>query len=274
LNGLSLYDAFLVGKKKFRQDTIFYLIENTLLTVALIATILITTRAIVLVLVYFLVSTIVTAFFYRASLAQAKNNTEDPSLFKYSAHMSVINIVGAIADKIDSIAVFTFLGPAELAVYAYAIAIPEQVKGMLKNLLPIAMPKFAKRSMKEIKETLWKRIFVLGLMLTTGVLVYIAVVPYLFAIFFPIYMESVPYSRLYALSLIFIACTAPIVAVLQSHKKTRELYIMTNFSSGLLVVALPILTFKYGIWGALISQFVYRGVRMGLAAWQFIRIKE
>ncbi len=274
LNGFSLYDSFLIGKKRFKEGTLYYLAENGFLTLCLIVVIFIEARAIFLVLAYFFLSTLANAFFYRVTLRKAENKNEDSNLLKYSGHISVMNIIGAVADKIDSIAVFSFLGPAQFGIYAFAIAIPEQIKGAFKSIVPISMPKFAERSIKEIKQTLWKRIFFLMLVLLVFLLIYVALVPLIFSILFPVYMDSVPYSQVYALSIIFIACTAPIVSVLQAHKKTKELYIMTNASSALLVVLLPVLTFMYGIWGALITQCIYRGVRMGLAAWQFACAKD
>ncbi len=274
LNGFSLYDSFLIGKKKFRRDTLYYLAENAFLTTCLIVTIFVSTRAILLVLVYFLASTLMNAFFYRASLRVAENDKEDPELLTYSTHLSVLSIVGAITDKIDSIAVFSMLGPAQLGIYAFAIAIPEQIKGALKNVIPLSMPKFAERSIGEIKRTVGKRIFILAFALTLLVLLYVALVPFIFKLLFPVYTESIRYSQVFAFSLIFTACTAPLISVLQAHKKTKALYIITNVSSVFLIVTLPVLAFFYGIWGAILSQFIYRSVRMSLAGWQFISIKE
>ncbi len=274
LNGVSLYDSFLNGKKAFKKDTLYYLLENSAVTICIVALIVLRARAIILVSAYFAVSTAMTAFFYWRVKRSARNADEDPELFRYSAHLSVMNVIGAIADKIDSIAIFSFLGPAQLAIYSFALAIPEQVKGALKNIVTISMPKFAARSIPEIRATIGKRVLILAFILLIGIAAYVILVPYLFAFFFPVYVGAVPYTRVYALSLVFIACTSPFISILQAHKRTKELYITTNVSSGVLVIALPLFTVLYGVWGALMTQFAYRALRMSLAAWQFWRIKD
>ncbi len=274
LNGFTLYDPYLIGKKDFRRNTLYGIFDSFFPTLLLLGALLLSDRAIVYVAAYFIGMTALAGICYWLTIRHARNKEQEPQLLHYSSHLSVMGFIATIADKIDSLMIFNLLGPAQLGVYAYAIAIPEQIKGMLKNLVPLSMPKFAERTLGEIKQTIWKRIFVLAGVLSIGTGSYIFAAPYLFKVFFPVYIDSIPYSQIYAISLLFIACTAPLMAVLQAHQKTKALYIATNGSAVLLLLLLPPLTIMYGIWGAIISQFIYRGVRMSLAAWQFARLRD
>ena len=275
LNSFGLYDSFLIGRREFKRTAFYTVITNALPVIAVIfALFFFGKRAIYLVVTFLVVSTAINGYFYYKSIESAKNNQEDPELLKYTLHLSFMGILGAIADKIDSIAIFTLLGPAPLAVYTYAIAIPDQLKGVVKNMVPLSMAKFAARSITDIKQTIWRRMLYLMAALTIAILCYIIVTPLIFHILFPIYNESIEYSRLYSISIILTAFVSPLISVLQSHKKTKALYIATNAGSILIIIVLPILTFYYGLMGAIVSQLLYRAANAGFATWQFLTLKE
>jgi len=273
LNSFQLYDPYLVGKKEFGRDTIYNFLDALFPTLLLIGAVLLSDRAIVYVLVYFAATTAFVAFFYFRSLRVARNNEEDPELLNYSAHLSVMNFIGTIANKIDALVIFNFLGPSQLGIYAYAAAIPEQIKASVKNVSPLSMPKFAQRSIAEIKHTIWRRILVLALALGAVIGLYILLAPYIFALLFPVYLDSVPYTQLYALSILF-SSTAPIGSVLRAHKRKRELYITSYVSATVLIVSLPILTWLYGVTGAILSLVIYRGTIAALSVLLLTRITD
>ena len=273
LNGFSLFSAYLIGKKEFRLDTVFNIIDGIIPALLLIATLFVNTRAIILLCVYFAANTIVAGFFYIRSLRIAKNNAADPDMLSYSVHLSLMNIIGTVADKIDSIIIFAFLGPVQLGVYSYAIAIPEQIKALVKSIVPLSMPKFAQRPLREIKRTIWPRLGLFAGALFVTFALYILIAPLVFKYLFPVYVESVWYSQIYTLSLM-LGLSAPLLSALQAHKKTRELYIISNVSAVALIVILPILTYNYGILGAILSQITYRGINLVLSLVLFWKVRD
>ena len=127
--------------------------------------------------------------------------------------------------------------------------------------------------MADIRGTIWKRVAVLTVAVGVCIVVYILLAPLMFRILFPIYIGSVLYSQVYAIS-ILVAFTVPINSVFQAHKKTRELYITSGVSSIALIVIIPILTYFWGIWGAIASQLLYRSVTSLVTVWQFIGLSE
>lgn len=269
INSFSFYDAFLIGIREFRLEALYSIASLAVTTTALAITLLFfSQRAITLVIVYFASNLATDALWYVLTKRRTKNSKEDPELLNYSFHLSVMGIVSAIADKIDSIVIFTLLGPAQLAIYTYAIAIPEQIKAVVKTVIPLSIGKFSTHSYADIKRTLWWRIWGLTAAIAGCVLLYILIAPLLFKILFPVYLPSIAYSQVYAISVITSAILIPIMSVFQAHKKTRELYILSNGASLVLVVSVVILTYYYGIWGAIGAQFLYRISSAGLAIWE------
>ncbi len=274
ISGLSLYDSFLIGLKEFRLSSLYSIGSLAFTALSLIATLLfVSQRAIVLVAVYFITNLMTDALWYILSLRKAQNASQDPEMLHYGFHLSLMGVIGTIADKIDSIIVFSLLGPAQLAVYLYAIAIPEQIKGLLKNIGTLGTPAFARRSLSEIKSNIWNRILLLSLG-TLGVMcVYALMTPFIFKIFFPVYISSIPYSQIYAFSIVF-SGIVPIMSIFQAHKNVRELYIVSNVGPILLIIIFPIFTAYWGISGAIISQVVYRFVTTSVAIFLFLRLKQ
>jgi O-antigen/teichoic acid export membrane protein len=272
INGFSLYDSLFVAKRQFKRSALFGLINSAVPILAVLVALIFSGRAIVLVGVYLASSLITDALCYGAARREARNSTPDPGLLSYSAHLSIMSIVNAVADKIDSIVVFALLGPANLAIYAYAIAIPEQVKQVVKQVTPLSLARFAGREIGDIRRTIHIRIVFLLTGVTLALVCYVLLAPWLFKILFPVYIPSTGYSQWYALSIVFTAISTPLMAVFQAHKKAKNLYIISNGSSLLLIVLLPTLTYFYGIPGAIASQIVYRASMALFAVWRFTTI--
>lgn len=271
ISSFSLFDPFLTGKKEFKRNSIYLSLNGLIPVLALIATLFVTDRAIVFIAVFFVSNLLTDAVTYALAARSAKNDTNDPGLLSYGAHLSIMGIVSALADRIDNIAMFILLGPVNLALYTFAIAIPEQIKQMVKFVTPLSLARFAERSIDEIRVTIWRRISILALIIALGILLYIVCAPLIFKILFPQYMEAVAFSQWYAPSILFAVLTTPIVSILQAHKKTRELYIISSISSVLLLVALPLGIYMYGIAGAIAAQFAYRMAAAVVTVWQFTK---
>ena len=269
----SLFDNFLIGRREFSRSAAYSMFGNFATSAVLVLALFLGQRAIILVVVYFIVNVATNAFFYIRTVRSARNASTDPEMLGYGFHLSLMGIIGAVADKIDSIVIFSLLGPAQLAIYTYAIAIPEQIKGIIKNIVPISMPKFAQRSIPEIRATIWNKVIVLGLVLVAVAALYIVAAPLFFRVLFPVYMGSVGYSQMYMLSLIFSFIT-PLSSVFQAHKKTKELYILSNVPAIVLIVTLPVLASLYGIAGAIAAQIVYRATTATVVLILFRNLKD
>lgn len=272
LTSSSLHGAFLSGKKDFRRGTMFSIYKRIIPSLALLTTMILSQNVVILVLVYFISNTLVGLYFYYITLKAyniPKQAPIDPENLNYTKHLSLMNVLGNIADRIDSIMIFHFLGAAPLSIYTFATAIPEQIIGWVKNINVLALPKFADRPKGEIKKELNKKLARFFLVLTGIFIAYYFTAPYIYKFFFPQYTESIEYSQLYSAMLIFTTSTI-IMIFLQSHKAIKESYIINIFSSTMRISLVTILVIKYGITGAIIGQLAAK-FSAGVLSWFMVR---
>lgn len=259
LSSSGLYSMFLTGKKEFRATATYEAINNIIPALSLFCALLITNDPVALVFVYFFSITAISLTLYLHTLWKHKPaDTIDPSSISYGKHLSAMNILGTIAVYVDRILVFHYLGAAQLAIYAFATIMPEQIKTLLlKNIAGLALPKFSERSMQEIKENVVRRTIQAGLAIVMITALYIITAPYIFKVFFPQYFESVVYSQLFSLSLLAALYVVPI-NILQSQNMTKTLYHFNTITPIVQIILLFLLTSSYGLIGAIAAQIAAR----------------
>jgi O-antigen/teichoic acid export membrane protein len=270
----SYFASFLFGQRDFARGATYMIAESAITYGAVLAALLVGERAIMLVAAYFVSNAIASLYFTWKAQQHARNTEKDAGLFAFGAHLSVMNVIAVIADRFDSIIVFSLLGPAELATYTFALAAPEQLKGVIKNLYGLALPKFAERSLSDIQRTIWPKLGLLTLSVAGLMGLYILAAPLLFSYLFPIYLDAVPFTQWYALSVIVTGISSVLLSALTAHKKTRELYVVSNGAPLILIVSLTVLVPLFGIAGAVAAQMLFRVLYATIAAWQFMHARE
>ncbi len=254
-----LYNSLLWGKKLFNIQAKYNAINTLLILAASTITLFLTKNIYLVLLAYLLALSIPNIIFLRNVLGKYKTNDEiDPDAIRFGKHLSLINIVSMIVTQLDKILVFHYVGAANLAVYALAVAPTDQVKGLLKNLNSLAMPKFSEKTSEEIKRNLWYKIWTLGIIMLVIVFAYIMLVPILFKIFFPKYLSSILYSQVLSLSLLPVVLAGFLYTILESQKATRELYQHNVYTNIFSILILFPLVYYFGIWGAISSRIINR----------------
>jgi O-antigen/teichoic acid export membrane protein len=166
-------------------------------------------------------------------------------------------VISTIANYLDRLLIFHYLGAAEVAIYSIAIAPPEQIKGLFKNISILALPKFAQRTKEEIKKTMVGKIWKSVLILLVVTIVYIILAPLIFKLFFPKYPESIIFSQIFAISLVTISLLIPYSA-LQAQASKKELYLFNIFYPLFQIIALSIGVYFYGLMGVIIARILTR----------------
>lgn len=254
-----LFGSLLEGKRAFRETALAGIVLNLVPMLALVATMFFSQNPLSFLAVYLIANAgtaaLISWFFWKKYRPTEHKPTE--SLFALGAHFSVMNILAGIAGQIDRLLVFHYLGAVELAVYSFAIALPDQIKSMSNNVATIAFPKFANRPFKEIQGSFLLRLGGFTLLMTVLAGIYILLAPFAFHVFFPAYTEAIWYSQVYALALIPLASIFPATA-LQAHAANKELYIFNIVSSVFQIgILFPAIAY-YGILGAVIARIVSR----------------
>lgn len=273
LASFSTAGYYLLGKKRFSDATKRSSLITCSTSIVTALALFFTQNVLAILVIYFTVQIIVSSIVYVLTLRDVTVSAKkDPEVIPYAKHVSVMNAMGIIALNIDKILVFQYLGTAQLALYALAVALPDQLKSLLKQLLPLTLPKFALRSAAEIKETMGRKVFQLGILILVAISAYIFIAPYVFAFLFPAYSESVPYSQLYALSLLGLVSILP-TSALHAQTATKELYYVNTIGYTFQIITMFVGIVFYGLFGLIIARIIARLVTAA-TAYFFIKVRN
>ena len=198
---------------------------------------------------------------------QKQQNAERPipNLLSYATHQSVISSLANAATKLETLILFQLLGPVSVAIYNFAVGIPNQLNFISKALKTLAVPRFSQQSLPAIIRALPFRMLLFFLGIAGIVGIYIISAPAIFALLFPQYLNAVIYSQAAALLLLFspMSLFAEALAVHAHHK---ALYINQVAVLIIRIAGMLILIPQFGTMGligaglaARIATFFYFG---------------
>lgn len=201
---LNIFASFLQGKKLFKQISIFNSLNNIVVSIAIVLAVYFSKSLTTIIFVNYSVTFLVALLvFTTIKKTNNFNNNIDQSTISFGKHLSLISILNQISEQIDKILTWHFLGPISLAIYSFATIPITQMQSFFKLIPVLAFPKIAKQSSEELKKTLPAKIIKFSAVISIIVFVYIITAEFLFSIFFPEYMESVKYTRLFSLTMLF-----------------------------------------------------------------------
>ncbi len=270
-----MYNAVLQGRQQFRTFTVYNSLTQILSAICSIAAAFYSKNVAVLVVIFVISNTILNFIFLKLTTRyQPLNLKYDPQTISYGKHLSVMDILQTTVGQLDKILVFHYLGATDLAIYTIAIAPPEQIKGLLKNISFLAMPRFAQRPVEDIQRNLVARLIKFGLIIIAGTAAYIFVAPYIYNVFLPQYSQSIFYSQLFSVSLVAGVLLIIPQSFMQAHKAKRQLY-QYNVSTNIFLIAVlfPCIYF-WGLMGAIIARIIARFFTLGASIFLAYRIKE
>ncbi|MHB1330567.1 MAG: oligosaccharide flippase family protein [Minisyncoccota bacterium] len=255
-----IYESYINGKKDFKLSSIYRGIVDVGTIFATAIGLIFTDSPLILVAINLSAQFVLDAIFFTKiyrSIPEEDKEKVEPGIINFSKHLSFQNVMSNAASYIDKIIIFHYLGAAQVAVYTFATAIPHQVKGLMSNLVLMITPKISQRTAKEAVSMISGRFFLSLAILIPLVTAYIIFAPFIFKILFPAYIDSVPYTQWYALTLLIMGNLSGLV--LTTQKAAKEQYILTTFGSTSQIVLMLVLVHEHGIigiiWAILISKF-------------------
>lgn len=269
--GLGNWRAYYEGKQLFYEKTKWIIFGNILHGVAMACTIFIiyfTNLGIgsgiaLLALVHSITTALPNIVLHQKLVrSMPRDSTIESGALWYGIHSSVAGIPSTIAYSIDSFLLYSFLGPASVAVYSFAIAPIEQLKALINSVADVAFPRLSltmatEKGKKSIQQTLIQKILRASVITLLIVAAYIMLAPFLFSILFPQYLDAVLPSQIFSLSLILIPMSI-LDKTLKAEGNITKIYIYNIISPTILIGALVILIPFYGIWGAIIGRIAGR----------------
>lgn len=255
INSYSLYGNYLAGKKNFKDLTIYNVISQVAIFITTITTIILTKNVLLMVIAYFATNVVFTLFFYKLAIKKNHiNNVSNNTLITYSKHLSVMGFFGALASQLDKVLIFHYLGAVNLAVYSFSMAIPDQFRGVYKNLFGVIAPKYAELSLSELRNSINKKFLQLTLITILFVILYIFFAPLIFKLLFPKYLEAVFYSQIYMLGMITVPGIGLFANYFQVKKATKTVYKITTISHTATLLITFALVYSFGLMGAVVAN--------------------
>jgi O-antigen/teichoic acid export membrane protein len=254
-DSFTAYQAYLSGKKLFKIVSINNIQIKIISTVVLLFALFYTDKIWILVAAFIVPSTLLNGIYLYFNLKKypPKDTSIDTNLSD-GIHLSIMGGLGVITGSLQGIALWHFLGPVGLAIYSFAMAPIEQIRPFLRFSEALFLPKIAKDSwtLPSFPNFL-KKLLPFVLTITVGVFFYIITIPYVFKILFPTYVESIIYSQVLSVSLIFTAITIVTYTILKAKKEIKALYFLNTVNVVSDIIMVIPATYFFGIYGLIFS---------------------
>ncbi len=271
INSFSIYGEYLLGKKRFDLGSQYTLIRNFLTAAVIITAIFLTKNVIYIILTYFIASSILSIFFYFLTLKKIPpSQNVDQKTISYGKHLSLIGIIGTIGGQIDKILIFHYLGAIELAIYSFAVVLPDYIGETTRTLKHLALPKLSVKDDQEIKKTIRPKVIRYGLFLAGAVVLYIIFADLVFKLFFPAYMDSVFYSRIYAIAVLGNITFLPRLSFV-AKAKTKTLYTYDTTLNIIKILIIFISLYFFGLLGIIVGRVISSFISIPIAFFLFQR---
>lgn len=273
IKNFSLFQAYLHGKKLFKEISKFNIWNKVISSIALIITIFLTDNIFIIVLAFLTPSALVKIYYFFSVLKKNKLNKEtEPGTISYGKHLSLMTSLKTLANEADKILIFHFIGSAELAVYSIALYSVAQASSIINNLKTLAFPKLSERTIDEIKRTLPKKILTAEILIIPFVIVYILIAPIVFPIFFPQYPESILYTQILALTIITMPRSL-LSDSLIAKQQTKSLYKIKILGPVIRLSIYYSLTRFYGLNGLIAGVLLGEVALLFLYSYYFKKMK-
>lgn len=242
-----LFLYFWQGRKRFDLQAKYSALAEFLAVGGLIFVIFLTDNLILIIGSYFAFYALFRGLFFKITLKQVQNQETEPSTIPFGKHLTLMQGAKLFGKQIDKVIIWQILGPVPVALYSFA-----QLPILrIKQLIPIsslALPKLSTKNIKQNKKELIKKTFKLFLISIPLTLILILIAPLVYRIFFPQYLDSVPYFQVLALIIMFSPFLLLETSLVAGMRK-GELYVIRFANPLLKVILILALASIYGIWG-------------------------
>lgn len=270
LNSFGLYKSILLGEKDFRALSLTNIPRSVVPVGALIVALVVSQDLLVVLVTYFVSNLVMGWLVYRWTLRKYKiaraRHAETKEVVTYGKHLSVMGTVSQMTDNLDQLLLWHFAGPVQVAMYAFALAPIREIRNFSENIYPLIFPKFATKTVEEMKTTAPLRILQLGAVLGVAGIGYVFLAPWLYSLVFPQYTGAVFASQILAMGLI-LQSKGIVETMLYVQGNTRLRYVTVFATQGVKVVLWFILIPMYGFMGA-VAGIVAADITAALMSWR------
>ncbi|MFA5987899.1 MAG: oligosaccharide flippase family protein [Candidatus Paceibacterota bacterium] len=257
---LGVYWPFLQGKTRFDLIFKYEAPLNLLSTVFLISLSSWSGQVVVVILGYLSFWTLARLLIFILSTRNIKNdskiNGDSSSLLSNGLHLSAVRVIDSVGSYADKVILWSFLGPAAVALYSVALSIPSRLGVVSKIISNLAFPKMAKQDYSTLAGTYSRKMIQAGSVSFVLAVFYIITASLIFGLIYPTYPDGVALSKLAALKSIFILPGTILATAFVAHTRKKELYSLRVSSVIFYLMLLSSLTYFFGVWGAILAGVV------------------
>ncbi|OGY94852.1 MAG: hypothetical protein A2406_04585 [Candidatus Komeilibacteria bacterium RIFOXYC1_FULL_37_11] len=253
----TLYSATLNGRQLFKKITGKNSIVKILHSLIILGVIFVTKNIFIITLIYF-VGLLMSR--YLVSYLTAKeipdDNVKNQPIKKYGLALTIAESVNTLSAQADKLLVYLYLGPVQLAIYFMAITPVDQVKQIVKNIVPLTLPKLSQRSAQELDKSLSHKLIMTAILGSVLMAIYIILAPFFFKYFVPQYISSMPFSILFSIMILLQSISSVMASLLRSQKMIDIIQKNTWVQNISLIVLMFCLGYYYGIFGIIIAKLL------------------
>ncbi|RME29745.1 hypothetical protein D6792_03315 [Candidatus Parcubacteria bacterium] len=175
-------------------------------------------------------------------------------LFPSLTSLSLSQTLGSVMPRVEAFLSFQLLGPAALAAYSFATAIPRQFSFFSKSLEQMQLARSGAHTL-EAKFAAFPRKWWLAFAGSCAIVgAYWVAAPFIFSLLFPQYISVLPLSQWFALAYAFVIPSSAAYTLLVQGGKERCLPYLWGLILAVFVVSASILAPQLGISGVLIAS--------------------
>lgn len=249
------YSAYLAGKKEFRLNNLFSVLAVAVYAAGTMFAILLSGEVIWLIAAYAIATFAANLLLYWLTLRRFDPPAgEAGGALRYGRHLTFINLTTTLVSQLDSVILHHFWGPAQLATYSIAMAIPNRAIPFFKSSIEVGFPKLATKTPSEINKVFYRRIaYGIGAG-TIAAALYILAAPYLFLYLLPQYLDAVLYTQILATGFVFAIPNRYLGLLFAAQKMSRAIFAATVAQNGIRVALYLMLGVWLGVLGLVIAQ--------------------
>ncbi len=268
------FGGYTIGKARFDLSLKVSLIWSLYTIIASLAIIAFHQSALLMLVAGTAITPIVYLWYSRKMIPPKEDgNTNTNAIIRYGWQMTLSTLPTELVWYLDKIFIAHFLGIGQLAVFSVALLIPEQVKFLLKQFIPITFAKQAgKEDSRERRAKLIKAVLCGVVIFTIGIGIYIALCPLIIPWLFPKYdaSEVIFLTSISAITLI----TQPMSLLsqyLEAQGMVKAIWYSNLTAAIAFALSMSFLIPFYGLLGAMIARGVFRLVYSGMSWWYVLR---
>ncbi|MDO8183417.1 MAG: hypothetical protein Q7T49_00310 [bacterium] len=248
----------LAGLKSFKSKT---LVDSVILSAIIMGAIfgtLLTRNVPGTLLFYFGIQSIATLVLLFYTIKKIPSNTTTDTTetldITHSKQLSVFQAPFTLLPALEKIFIFLLLGPSSLAIFTIAVLPLEHMRSAFRSLLQFSvLPHFEDESKATLSLKKW--LATTSILTIGGIIVLIVFTKIILPIFFPQYIEAIPYGFILILALIPVPLQILTLALIAS-RKIRDLFIYAGSLTIVNVVTFLALIPLFGLMGAVIAKII------------------